>query len=378
MKFKWLIILTILILTCTVSCDQIPTYPINQDAEIEAAIIQTAVIQMTDLAYEPESFATVTVMPEDRIETEAIQDTATPIPEDTPIPVYRDIALLHGAVSMGEGTAVFPGERFDVIWRIRNVGETTWTGDYQLVLVSGDAMGVPKTIPLLTQVEIGEIIEVRLKLTAPEVLGDYTALWLFENADGELFGVDDAGEKPLEVGISVIDNPIHSAYRQIFKFYENFSTADWYTQNGIALCEAAGNVGEFGLVYRDNAPVIQAGVVENEPSIVMIPAEGAEGYIAGKYPPFEVKAGDYFVTFIGCLDKGTLCDVTFRLDYQVVGAEEVLTFAEWRQTHTGKWEEIRKNLTKLDGLEVQFILVVENNGYARGDYAVWFVPAIYR
>ena len=137
-------------------------------------------------------------------------------------------------------------------------------------------------------------------------------------------------------------------------------------------------MGAYGLVYRDNAPEIQNGVIENEPSLVMIPAEGEEGFIAGKYPPFTVKAGDYFVTYIGCLDKGSLCDVTFRLDYQVVGEEEVQTFGEWRQTHTGRWEEIRKNLTQLDGLEVQFILVVENNGLSKDDYAVWFVPAIYR
>ncbi|NSW52082.1 MAG: hypothetical protein HPY85_06225 [Anaerolineae bacterium] len=370
-----LLLLLCFFLLLPASCGLMPNGTVDPGATVEAAVQQTAAVQLTAFA-ETAAWAVPGTTP-----TPVVVQTATP-PEQTPppteVPVLRDIALLFGVVSVGAETEVFPGERFDVIWRIRNVGETDWNGDYSLVIVSGDPMGAPERIPLRTAVAIGEIIELRLKLTAPEALGSHTALWLLENDQGKTFGLDDAGQLPLQVDIAVIENPLRSAQNQVFRFYEGFTTAQWVSQQGSALCEAEGDIGTYGLVYRDNQPEIQNGVIENEPSLVMIPAEGEDGFIAGIFPPFKVKAGDYFVTFIGCLHKGTFCDVTFRLDYLTVGEDQPHTFAEWEQTHTGQWIEVRKNLTQLDGMEVQFILVVENNGASLGDYAVWFVPAIYR
>ncbi|MCD6474971.1 MAG: hypothetical protein J7K85_01745 [Anaerolineaceae bacterium] len=353
----------------------IPTYPSMDKTEVHMGIEQTAAVMLTQSAFSTQLAFSPT--PKNDI-------VNTPEPLPTPAPTEgitqkpKDIALLLGVISIQDGTEVFPEEGFDKIWRIRNVGETDWNSDYSLVFVSGDQMGAPRSIPIGLAVRPGDMVDVRLHLTAPENLGEYNAVWMLRSPEGELIGMGSEGEEALTISITVIKNPLHSGFRQALQFYKNFSKAEWYDQNGVALCEADGNIGAYGYVYRDNAPLFQNDIQENEPALVMIPAEGEEGFIAGKFSPFIVNAGDYFVSRVACLAKGTLCDVTFKVAYQVVGEDEITIITEVHQTANGEWTEIRKNLTYIAGSEVQFILIVENNQLSKGDFAAWFVPAIYR
>ena len=353
----------------------IPTYPSMDETEVHMGIEQTAAVMLTQsafstkLAFSPTPKNTITNTPEPSL---------TPAPTEAITPKPKDIALLLGVISIQDGTEVFPEESFDRVWRIRNVGETDWNSDYSLVFVSGAQMGSPRSIPIGVDIRPGDMVDVHLHLTAPENLGEYSAVWMLRNPEGAVIGMGGEGDVARTISIKVVENPLNSGFRQAFQFYKNFSKAEWYDQNGVALCEADGNIGAYGLVYRDNAPLFQNDIQENEPTLVMIPAEGEEGFIAGKFPPFIVHVGDYFVSQVACLAKGTLCDVTFKVAYQVVGEDEIIIITEVHQTANGEWTEIRKNLTHIAGQEVQFILIVENNQLSKGDFAAWFVPAIYR
>ncbi|MCD4754022.1 MAG: hypothetical protein K8R40_13210 [Anaerolineaceae bacterium] len=353
----------------------IPTYPSMDETEVHIGIVQTAAVVLTQSAFSTELAFSPTP---NNAAVNTPEPSPTPAPTEVITPKPKDIALLLGVISIQDGTEVFPEESFDRIWRIRNAGETDWNSDYSLVFVSGDQMGAPRSIPIGLDVRPGDMVDVRLHLTAPENLGEYSAVWMLRNPEGELIGMGGEGEDALTISVTVIENPLHSGFRQVLQFYKNFSMAEWYDQNGVALCEADGNIGAYGYVYRDNAPLFQNDIQENEPTLVMVPAEGEEGFIAGKFPPFIVHAGDYFVSKVACLAKGTLCDVTFKVAYQVVGEEEITILTEVHQTANDEWSEIRKNLTHIAGQEVQFILIVENNQLSKGDFAAWFVPAIYR
>ena len=353
----------------------IPTYVLSDPALVELEVAQTVAAIQTQSSAETQAVPVVTAEP-----YQVVFATAIPTLEQVPIDEQKpvDIALLLGVLSVQDGTEIFPTEAFDRIWRVRNAGETTWNSDYALVFVSGEAMGAPEEIPLSTQVAPGEMVDIRLHLTAPEELGEISALWALQNPAGETIGMGGDGKGQLSVTIEVVENPISSPFRQVMRFYQGFSQAEWYDQNGNSLCEADGNVGPAGFVYRENNPHFQNGIVENEPALVMIPAEGPDGFIAGKFPPFNVRAGDYFVARVGCLVEGTLCDVTFKLAYQIVGEEEITVYTEIRNTANDQWVEIRKNLTQISGQEVQFLLIVENNQLSKGDFAAWFAPAILR
>lgn len=353
----------------------IPTYASIDETEVYTGIAQTAAVMLTQSAFSTKLAFSPTP---NNVVANTPEPSPTPEPTEAVTPKPEDIALLLGVISIKDGTDVFPEEAFDKVWRIRNAGETDWNSDYSLVFVSGDQLGAPRSVPIGLDVRPGDVVDVRLHLTAPENLGEYNAVWMLRSPEGDLIEMGGEGEEALTVSITVIENTLNSGFRQVFQFYENFSKAEWYDQNGTALCEADGNIGPYGFVYRDNAPLFQNDNQEDEPALVMIPAEGKEGFIAGKFPPFQVQAGDYFVSRVACLAKGTLCDVTFKVAYQVIGEEETTIISEVHQTAAGEWGEIRKNLTGIAGKEVQFILIVENNQLSKGDFAAWFVPAIYR
>ena len=89
-------------------------------------------------------------------------------------------------VTIEDGTRVEPGQVMNKIWRVRNVGNTTWGNGYELAFDRGERMGAPNSTPL-PSIKPGETADIAITLTAPTVEGKYRSTWVARNANGIRF-----------------------------------------------------------------------------------------------------------------------------------------------------------------------------------------------
>ena len=125
-----------------------------------------------------------------------LQPTAT----ETPAPVTETPAVTLTVGTPGDGTPTgdlakwvsqsiqdgemfTPGETFTMVWRLQNVGVTTWTDGFRLRHFSGDRFGAPSEIPLDRDVPPSETIDITIQMKAPNNVGDYSSVWVMSNED---------------------------------------------------------------------------------------------------------------------------------------------------------------------------------------------------
>ena len=105
-------------------------------------------------------------------------------------------------------TRVQPNEIFNKVWRIQNIGTCTWSTNYSLIFSGGDRLGAPDFTQLSRQaVPPGSVVDVSIKLTAPNALGTYQAFFRFQAADGKIFGTGSNANNPIWVKIVVAPTP---------------------------------------------------------------------------------------------------------------------------------------------------------------------------
>lgn len=186
--FPALLLLTALVLSAcdTVSIkDQIQVTAEFQTA-VAAAVAQTAEAQVTPNT--PTSEATQTYIPsETPVPTLTETPSLTPIPPTSIADTYCDNSAFIADVTVPDKTLLAPGQVFDKTWTFKNTGTCIWKSGYTIVFSSGAAMkGNTRSINLA--VAPGELINVTVKLTAPNTPGDYTGVWRLANGKGEPFG----------------------------------------------------------------------------------------------------------------------------------------------------------------------------------------------
>jgi hypothetical protein len=103
-------------------------------------------------------------------------------------------------VTVPAGTVLKPGEDFGKTWKVANIGTCDWLYQYQIVLLSGDAMQ-GKTTKLNRVVTAGHWGELTVQMGAPKAPGTYTAYWRLADADAHMFG------SSLAVSIVVDEDP---------------------------------------------------------------------------------------------------------------------------------------------------------------------------
>lgn len=131
---------------------------------------------------------------------------ATPV--DNRPTVFEDcieLAAFGGDVTIPDDTLFEPGDTFIKTWRLINAGGCTWGNGYALQFVSGEAMGAPVNVPITTPVGSGEVLTISVPFVAPEALGTYRSDWQLLRPDGQLLGLDEAGDGTLWVQIVVVD-----------------------------------------------------------------------------------------------------------------------------------------------------------------------------
>jgi len=386
--WKWFLLLVI-ILGVTSACNLIaartPEPGASDPNSIHTQAAQTVIAQLTQAATNTAATPTIEVatatieLPTQTpppTETQApptptpAPPTATsipPTPTATQIPC--DWAQFVGDVNVPDYTTFSPGSNFTKTWRLKNIGSCTWTGDYDLVFVSGNALSDRDSYLLPASVRPGETIDLSVRMTAPAGDGNYKGSWMLRNDAGELFGIGGDASDSFWVLIKVIRaNPDYA-----YDFAANYCNADWRT--GLGRIDCPSSTSSKGFVTLLDNPVME-NRHEDEPAIWTHPDEDEDGWIAGTFPPVEVKDDHHFRAWVGCLDDSRGCNVIFRLDYQI-GGGSIHNLGEWHEVYDGQVTPVDVDLRDLAGKSVQFILSVDvAGGKSEQANAFWFVPAI--
>jgi hypothetical protein len=320
----------------------------------------------------------------------------TATPTSTTIPTSScDKAQFIADVTVPDGTLMLPGQTFTKTWRLKNVGQCTWTTAYQMFFVSGSQMSGPSSLLFAKEVLPGQTWDFSVNLTAPTTAGSYRGNWMFKNASGQAFGIGAQYNKPWWVDIRVSGptvtpggptvtpsatptgptptKPANSAY----DFTANACFASWFSGAGGIDC-TAGTTSTKGYVLKVSNPQLENGTTSNQAGLLTVPQNIQDGYIQGIYPPFKVQAGDRFKALIGCQYGATNCYVGFRLDYQT-GNDPIRTYwGPFRERYEGQNYPMDVDLTPLAGKDVKFILTVLALGTPSGDLPLWIGPYIYR
>lgn len=98
----------------------------------------------------------------------------------------NNAAAFVSDVTIADGTAMSPGQRFTKTWRIRNSGTTSWR-DASLVFVSGAQMGAPVSVSVPPTAP-GETVDISVPMIAPTEVGAHRGNWRMRTGDGNLFG----------------------------------------------------------------------------------------------------------------------------------------------------------------------------------------------
>ena len=314
--------------------------------------------------------------------------TATPIPPTpTQKPTPCDWVLFVKDITVPDGTSFLAGTQFTKTWRIENIGTCKWTREYALVFDSGELMGAVKLQWLDKAILPGETVDLSMTMTAPSKEGKYTGYWKLRNQNSVLFGMGSDASKAFWVQINVV-NPTNA----VFSFADSYCTAKWSTRNGEIPCAVptvpppalgsknmdAGNwIVDTGSVEYTTSPHMENGSTDNEPTLIVHPNVGSDGFITGEYPWRRIQDGDWLRVVIGCMYNKPQCDVTFQIEYRVDGGAAQL-LGTWNQVYDGKLEKINIDLSFLDGKKVEFILTVKNNNASSDNWAFWLSPRIMR
>ena len=114
-------------------------------------------------------------------------------------------------ISYPDNTHLNPNEIFDKVWRIQNIGTCTWNTNYKLVFSGGERLGAPDFTQLSRQnIAPGAMVDVSIKLTAPNAFGTYQAFFKFQAADSTHFGSGSNANDPIWVKILVAPTPTPS------------------------------------------------------------------------------------------------------------------------------------------------------------------------
>ena len=335
----------------------------------------TVAAELTKAAGETTSSVGETATP---VETTDSEPTDTPTPSPSPTIACTDKARFVKDVTIPDNTRMDPGEDFEKIWRLENVGTCSWTTDYSVVFDSGNIMGGSPSFTLDSEIPPDGTIDLPIQFTAPLTNGTHRGNWMLRNTNGLLFGLGDEADRPFWVQIVVGPTPTPQP-ETVYSFVDNYCSAGWRNATSeIEDCPGT-QTDIVGFVIKRETPKLENGLTENEAALQTHPQWIDNGMISGRFPAFNVVDGDHFKTVIGCLYKsgGSTCDIKFQLTYHADGGPLQL-LGQWEESYDGTIRRIDIDLADkgLAGKSVEFSLVVLANGSSTQDWAFWLLPRI--
>jgi hypothetical protein len=290
----------------------------------------------------------------------------------TPTPIC-DLAQFVKDVDVPDGTRFDPGESFTKTWRLKNIGDCTWSG-YSLVFDGGESMSGSSPTALPT-VAPDQEIDIKVSLKAPTSPGTFRGYWRIRNTAGTLIPVAGGYQaKSFYVEIKVGSSG--------FDLYTQAAAAQWSAcadpcTPELILTFGGPDTDANGFAMYKPAAKLEDGTTPNK-ILETHPMWVDNGQIKGLYPSYTVVSGDHFKAKIGFLAQtdgscGT-GNVKFQLSYKIGGT--LTSLATWTETCDGTMTNVDINLSSLAGQTAQFMLVAHANGSAGQDWAVWMNPRI--
>jgi len=279
-------------------------------------------------------------------------------------------------ITIPDGTVKAPGEAFEKIWQLKNIGACSWTG-YSLVFDDGNPMSGPAS-SAIGNTPPGGTVDISVNLVAPATTGVHRGYWRIRNSSGYLLPVVSGYQNKS----FYVDIKVQFAASVGFDLHSQASSAQWISCGSPC---GGGTILSFGgpdtdtngfVLYRNGAKLedgsTPAKVLETHPMWV------DDGVISGLYPAYAVQPGEHFRAKIGFLAKADdTCGVgnaTFQLNYKESGTIHPL--GSWTDSCNGNLLSIDVDLSGISGHTVQFALVVMANGTASQDWAVWVNPNV--
>jgi hypothetical protein len=296
------------------------------------------------------------------------------IPTATPNPIPCDRATFIKDVTVPDNTVMNPGTPFTKVWRVRNDGSCAWDASYFLVFASGSAMTTTTAVAFPGVTQPGQSVDLSVNMVAPNSPGTFQGNWLFRNNRGQTFGVGTTGGNPIWVKIRV-PLPITPNPNYAYDFAANYCSAQWQTGAGVIGCNTPSNDPRGSVTLLTNPPMENR--TDDEPGLWVRPNQASNGFIAGQYPPYQIKPGDRFVSEINCAQNATNCNVIFQVDIRLSNGT-IISLFQWNEVLDGKTKIVDLDLSGYNGQTVQFILRMFNNGNVNGANGIWFVPSIRR
>ncbi len=355
-------------------------------ARMTEVVVQSLIAQLTSVAVQQQA----TVTPQEPTQTQ-VPPTATPLPPTetatVSMPTHTSIpptatntpSICYWAqfikdVTIPDGSDITAGTAFTKTWRLKNIGTCTWTTDFDLVFVSGDAMGAPAVVDLTAAVAPGSTVDLSVQMTAPAKAGSYTGNWQLRSSNGVVFGLGPSQNKSFWVQIDVPSDQATIDPAKPLDFAASYQSATWATSKGTP---ATSDNYVNGSIYRTDKPNMEKDHTDDEPALIMIPSDGSGGTIYGVYPEVNVLAGDRLTGIIGCTGSSTDCNVMFQINYSADGGA-TQNLGSWTETYDGNWTYLNIDLSSLAGKKVKFTLVVNNNGSSKDDRVFWLAPKMVR
>ncbi len=86
-----------------------------------------------------------------------------------------------------DGTVLKPGQDFDAVWKIKNIGRRDWNNQFYFKYLSGKPEGVNFNMDMLPATNKGDSVTVTVDMVAPHEPGIYTSQWTLVNDDAVSF-----------------------------------------------------------------------------------------------------------------------------------------------------------------------------------------------
>jgi len=371
-----LVVISLLMASCETIMPEEPSQETIETVAAEtqmAAQTETAVIEVEQKAEQLAQTETAIAEMEDE---PVASPEPTPSPTDKPTDPVEEVcnrAVLVKDITIEDSTILNPRQIFTKIWQFENIGNCTWSTEYQVAFYSGNQMGAPSTINLQQAVEPGETVDISIDMIAPSSPGTYTGYWMLVSDTGEEFGVGDDASTPFWVRIRVTEEDEIVVYN----LAENYCQASWRSSVVDPIqCPSEENV-EEGFVQAIDSPQLEDGNVYNQPAILTYPDFGESGYMVGRYPPLQIEEGDSFRATIGCLHNAASCNVNYTLRVLEPGVG-FHTLGMWHEVYDGLIYPIDVDLSEFAGMEVELTLSAIAVDDTLDNYALWIAPRVVR
>ena len=376
-SFTVLVVFVLLILG---ACKPTPApTPTDVLSPIRTAAAQTIDAMTTDIVATSRSS---TATPSDTSQPPEFPDQQTPLPPATLAPINFTSSATPNPVqsscdqadfveeTIPDGSVYSPGAKFTKTWTLLNAGTCTWTDQYALVFMAGNAMGAPATQPLTAKpVKPGEKVIISVQLTAPEVAGTHRADFKLRNAGGAIFSFKDSQKSfwaEINIGSGTLAGRLNLA--------DSICLAQW--SNGTDTLPCPGKATDImGYTFSDLKPILENNAEDDENTLILGVPNHENSFLRGTYPAFQVPTGAAFYAILGCSGGNAACNTSLSLSY-IEGNAAPKQLATWSEIFDGAFQRLDLDLSSLAGKTVQFILTLNSNGNPAGDRVHLMAPII--